>query len=159
MHSLGHELRSIVGPDVAWNAAHGEEVGQTSIKSIAFSGVAPAQQSASFAGIEGRARIQPEAESTLALLMALGELHGRNLAAALMRSRVHNRTRDRGGKPIRLAWPWASPPVHPFLCEGLCFGVFDVIFFDCTVDWLSWWDSRISRCTRALSLSSLSDPG
>jgi hypothetical protein len=36
------------------------------------------------------------------LLTALGELHGRNLASALMRSRVHNRTRDRGGKPIRL---------------------------------------------------------
>jgi hypothetical protein len=36
------------------------------------------------------------------LLMALGELHGRNLASAFMRSRVHNRTRDRGGKPIRL---------------------------------------------------------
>jgi len=47
------------------------------------------------------------------LLMALGELHGRNLASALMRSRVHNRTRDRGGKPIRLASPWALPPVLP----------------------------------------------
>jgi hypothetical protein len=45
--------------------------------------------------------------------MALGELHGRNLASALMRSRVHNRTRDRGGKPIRLAWPWAFPLVGP----------------------------------------------
>jgi hypothetical protein len=32
--------------------------------------------------------------------MVLGELHGRNLASALVRSRVHNRTRDRGGKPI-----------------------------------------------------------
>jgi hypothetical protein len=51
---------------------------------------------------KGRARIQPEAGATLALLMALGELHGRNLASALMRSRVHNRTRDRGGKPIWL---------------------------------------------------------
>jgi hypothetical protein len=30
-------------------------------------------------------------------------LHGRDLASALMRSCVHNRTRDRGGKPIRLA--------------------------------------------------------
>jgi hypothetical protein len=47
------------------------------------------------------------------LLMALGELHGRNLTSALMWGRVHNRTRDRGGKPIRLAWPWASPPDHP----------------------------------------------
>jgi hypothetical protein len=37
------------------------------------------------------------------LLMALGELHGRNLASALMRSRVHNRTSDRGGKPVQLA--------------------------------------------------------
>src|SRR5262245_12295955 len=27
-----------------------------------------------------------------------------------MRRRVHNRTRDRGGEPIRLAWPWALPP-------------------------------------------------
>ena len=35
--------------------------------------------------------------------MALGELHGRNLASALMRSRVHNRTSDRGGKPVQLA--------------------------------------------------------
>jgi AAA domain len=43
------------------------------------------------------------------LLTALGELHGRNLASAFMRSRVHNRTSDRGGKPIRLAWPWARP--------------------------------------------------
>src|SRR5260221_2694802 len=45
--------------------------------------------------------------------MALGELHGRSLSSALMRGRVHNRTSDRGGKPIRLAWPWALPPVHP----------------------------------------------
>src|SRR5262249_34398561 len=36
------------------------------------------------------------------LLLALGELHGQNLASALMRSCVHNRNRDRGGKPIRL---------------------------------------------------------
>jgi hypothetical protein len=50
------------------------------------------------------------------MLMALGELHGRNLASALMRSRVHNRTRDRGSMPIRLAWPWALPLVLP---EGL----------------------------------------
>ena len=45
------------------------------------------------------------------LLTVLGEPHGRNLASALMRSRVHNRTSDRGGKPIWLAWPWALPPV------------------------------------------------
>jgi hypothetical protein len=45
--------------------------------------------------------------------LALGELHERDLASALVRSRVHNRTRDRGGKPIRLAWPWALPPILP----------------------------------------------
>src|SRR5215472_1606962 len=45
--------------------------------------------------------------------MALGELHGRKLDSALMWGRVHNRISDRGGKPIRLAWPWAQPPVHP----------------------------------------------
>src|SRR5260221_14572416 len=33
-----------------------------------------------------------------------GDLDGRNLASAVLRSRVHNRTSDRGGKPIRLAW-------------------------------------------------------
>src|SRR5262245_51772785 len=32
-------------------------------------------------------------------LIALGELRGRKLASAFMRSRVHNRTCDRGGKP------------------------------------------------------------
>ena len=31
-----------------------------------------------------------------------GGMHGRNLTSALMRSRVPNRTRDRGGKPIQL---------------------------------------------------------
>ncbi len=64
-------------------------------------------------GSKPASKFQPEAERTLALLMAVGELHGRNLASALMRSCVHNRTRDRGGKPIRLAWPWAFPPVLP----------------------------------------------
>jgi hypothetical protein len=59
--------------------------------------VAPAQHSASFTGAEGRARIRPKAERILPSLMALGELHGRNLASALMRSRVPNRTGDRGG--------------------------------------------------------------
>jgi hypothetical protein len=43
------------------------------------------------------------------VLTALGELHGRNLASALMRSRFRNRTRDRGGKPIRLAWRGHCP--------------------------------------------------
>src|SRR4029450_887764 len=42
--------------------------------------------------------------------MALGELHGRNLASALVRSRVHNRTRDRGGKPIWLACAVGTAP-------------------------------------------------
>jgi hypothetical protein len=36
-------------------------------------------------------------------LIASGELHGRKLASAFMRSRVHNRTCDRGGKPTWLA--------------------------------------------------------
>src|SRR5262245_35266770 len=35
--------------------------------------------------------------------MAQGDLHGRNLSSALMRSRVHNRNRDRGGEPVWLA--------------------------------------------------------
>jgi hypothetical protein len=47
------------------------------------------------------------------LLMPLGELHGRNLASAFMRSRVHNRTSDRGDEPFRLARAWALPPVLP----------------------------------------------
>ena len=34
--------------------------------------------------------------------MALGEVHGRKLDSVLIWGRVHNRTRDRGGKPIRL---------------------------------------------------------
>jgi hypothetical protein len=50
-----------------------------------------------------RARIQPEAESTLGFThRRWGDLHGRKLASTLMRSRLHNRTRDRGGEPIRL---------------------------------------------------------
>ena len=65
--------------------------------------VAPAQHSASFAWIDGRARIQPEAKRTLACAHSLGELHGRNLASALMQSRFRNRTRDRGGKPIQIS--------------------------------------------------------
>ena len=32
-----------------------------------------------------------------------GDLHGRSLSSALMWSRVHNRSCDRGGEPIRLA--------------------------------------------------------
>jgi hypothetical protein len=50
-----------------------------------------------------RARIQPEAESTLGFThRRWGDLHARKLASTLMRSRLHNRTRDRGGEPIRL---------------------------------------------------------
>jgi hypothetical protein len=50
-----------------------------------------------------RARIQPEAGSTLGCAhRRWGRPHGRKFASALMRSRVHNRTRDRGGEPIRL---------------------------------------------------------
>src|SRR5947207_10287963 len=75
--------------------------------------VAPTQHSPSFMW---GSRTAPEfglrRRGRSPLLMALGELHGRNLASALMRSRVHNRTRDRGGKP-RLARPWALPPVLP----------------------------------------------
>ena len=48
------------------------------------------------------ARIRPEAERHSASAHGLGELHGRSLPSALMRSRVHNRTCDRGDKPIRL---------------------------------------------------------
>jgi hypothetical protein len=77
-------------------------------------GVAPAQHPTSFLlGSKAAPRIQPEAARTLALLMALGELHGRNLASAFMRSRVHNRTRDRGGKPIRLGVAVGIAPVLP----------------------------------------------
>jgi hypothetical protein len=61
-----------------------------------------------------RARIQPETESTLGFAhRCLGDLHGRNLASALMRSRVHNRTRDRGGEPIRINGGVHCPPVLP----------------------------------------------
>jgi hypothetical protein len=48
-------------------------------------------------------------EDTRLCSRPLGELHGRNLASALMRSRVHNRTRDRGGKPIRLEGRGIAP--------------------------------------------------
>jgi hypothetical protein len=47
-----------------------------------------------------------------------GNLHGRNLACALMRSRVHNRTRDRGGEPIRLTEGEIGPRSSPHRAGG-----------------------------------------
>ena len=75
------------------------------------------------------------------LLTVLGEPHGRNLASALMRSRVHNRTSDRGGKPIRLAWPWALPPVLP---EGP-----GALSHDEPVDRDALGDRVVTRCSSA----------
>jgi hypothetical protein len=40
-------------------------------------------------------------------------MHGRNLSSALMRSRVHNRNRDRGCESIRLALAVGVTPVPP----------------------------------------------
>jgi hypothetical protein len=55
-------------------------------------------------GTKALARIQPEMERSLAFASSLkGTCNGRNLSSALMRSRVRNRNRDRGGEPIRLA--------------------------------------------------------
>jgi hypothetical protein len=72
--------------------------------------VAPAQHSAFFCLNQ---KVAPEFSLRRGrhspLLMALGELHGRNRASAFMRGRVHNRTSDRGGKPIRLAWSGHCP--------------------------------------------------
>jgi len=49
------------------------------------------------------ARIQPEMATTLAACSWIRESRiGRNLASALMRSRVHHGGGDRSGKPIRL---------------------------------------------------------
>jgi hypothetical protein len=54
-------------------------------------------------GSTGRARIQPQADSTLGFAhRRWGDLHGRNIASALMWSRLRNRTRYRGGEPIRI---------------------------------------------------------
>jgi hypothetical protein len=39
-----------------------------------------------------------------------GDLHGRNVTSALMRSRVHNWARNRGGEPIRLAYSLGTVP-------------------------------------------------
>jgi hypothetical protein len=65
-------------------------------------------------GLRRLARIQPEAESTLGFAhRCLGDLHGRNLGSALMRSGLHNRTRDRGREPIRINGGGNCPPVLP----------------------------------------------
>ena len=57
------------------------------------------------AGMKGRAEIPPEAGTTLAFAHSAfrGNCMGEILLSAFVRSRVHNRTRDRGGKPIQLA--------------------------------------------------------
>jgi hypothetical protein len=66
--------------------------------------VAPAQHCSAFASDQrGVPEFSPRRKAHSASLIGLGEnLHGRKLASALMRSRVHNRTRDRGGESIRL---------------------------------------------------------
>jgi hypothetical protein len=51
----------------------------------------------------GLPEFSPRREAHSASLIGVGgDLHGRNVASALMRSRLHNRTRDRGGEPIRI---------------------------------------------------------
>src|SRR5439155_4868237 len=78
------------------------------------------------AGMKGRARIQPRRERTLAFAHGLwGDLDGRNLASALMRSRVHNRTCDRGCKLIRLA---LRAPLPWQLAQRLLRNGYDVVF-------------------------------
>jgi hypothetical protein len=80
------------------------------------SGAAPvalAQHCAAFASDQGGVpEFSPRRKAHSASLIGVGELHGRKLASALMRSRLHNRTRDRGGVPIRLM-EGALPPVLP----------------------------------------------
>src|SRR5262249_15598364 len=71
-------------------------------------GVAPATHSALFMRErkewKSRARIQPKVKRTLAFGHGFrGNRHDRKLDSALMWRRVHNRTSDHGGKPIRLA--------------------------------------------------------
>jgi hypothetical protein len=60
---------------------------------------------ASFAADQRSApKFSPRREAhSASLIHVRGDLHGRNVASALMRSRLHNRTRDRGGEPIRLS--------------------------------------------------------
>src|SRR5919198_1843825 len=66
--------------------------------------VAPAQHCAAFASDQKAVpEFSPRWETHSAPLIGSWEdLHGRNLTSALMRSRVHNRTGDRGGEPFRL---------------------------------------------------------
>ena len=66
--------------------------------------VAPAQHCAAFASDQKAVpEFSPRWEAHSASLIGSWEdLHGRNLTSALMRSRVHNRTGDRGGEPFRL---------------------------------------------------------
>jgi hypothetical protein len=45
-------------------------------------------------------------------------MHGRNLSSALMRSRFHNRNRDRGGESIRLALAVGVTPVPPKITDA-----------------------------------------
>jgi hypothetical protein len=53
-------------------------------------------------GPKAAPQFSPRRRLLLAVAHGLGGLHGRNLASALMRSRLPNRTWDRGRKPIRL---------------------------------------------------------
>jgi hypothetical protein len=76
------------------------------------------------AGLKSRAQIRPEAWGTLPFAHGFGgELHGRKLDPVLMWGRVHNRTSDRGGKPIRLvvavgAAPGPPEDRGPFACTA-----------------------------------------
>jgi hypothetical protein len=45
-------------------------------------------------------------------------MHGRNLSSALMRSRFHNRNRDRGGESVRLALAVGVTPVPPKIADA-----------------------------------------
>src|SRR4051794_8372012 len=49
------------------------------------------------------------------LLHGFRDMHGRTLSSALIRSRVHNRNRDRGGESIGLALAVGVTPVPPKL--------------------------------------------
>jgi hypothetical protein len=116
MHSRGRPpLRCPGRPQIMamWALSWPERHRSAPFPSSIVKPVAPAQHSASFAAIEGRARIQPEAGRTLAFAHGLRGTAWAKPASAFMRSRVHNRTSDRGGKPIRLAWSGHCPPVLP----------------------------------------------
>jgi hypothetical protein len=64
--------------------------------------VAPAQHSGSFTGRKAAPEFILRGGEYTRRAHDAGGMHGRNLTSALMRSRVPNRTRDRGGKPIQL---------------------------------------------------------